>query len=485
MLNSASLEIQDAKCIEYCNKNNFTIINNISEICSARKMSNQKKLLNIINNNTNINLIIFDVSRFSRNMEDGIKTYNLCKQKNINIHFIKDTIRSSNINHFNIFSLSLLNAQNESDAISYRVTESVKYRKSLGNYIGKPKFGYTLIRNSNNILKIARHPQEYNILLLILRLKYGSTYNEINNLYKDITNNMDANITCLSPITNRIILYGNYENRDIIHILNSNNIFNNNKQFNSLNIYNLCKINSYKYHKKTNYAVNKLIKKLYDGTCDNNEFESLFQDINRYKLTLPQIDIDNCYHRMNNILNLLNNNNINFCIWTQNMITDIIFVNNIEEDVVDSDGEEENNNPVVNNPLEVANRVEVDNYVVVDNHVGVDNHIEDNHIEDNHLEDNHLEVDNYDENNIVVGNYEEDESNYEVAAGDELVNNVIQIEFNQLEIGDDASKMNVCNNTPEIEIDNNEIKVVNGLQYNIIYRLKKSVTKSMRKLINK
>tara|TARA_B110000971_G_C19854173_1_gene428566 strand:+ start:51 stop:482 length:432 start_codon:yes stop_codon:yes gene_type:complete len=94
--NSTSLDMQIFSCENFAKKNKLNIIGIEKEICSARKGSNQKVLGNIIKNNSNINLIVFDISRFSRNIFDGTNILEQCFNKCITLYsvanelFIKD-----------------------------------------------------------------------------------------------------------------------------------------------------------------------------------------------------------------------------------------------------------------------------------------------------------------------------------------------------------------------------------------------------------
>ena len=92
--NHMSIETQLFYCKNYCEENKLNITNCESEICRAVSITNQRKLLKIVNSNRNINIIIYDASRFSRNVYDGINLLRKCKNKNIVIHIVKDLSKS-------------------------------------------------------------------------------------------------------------------------------------------------------------------------------------------------------------------------------------------------------------------------------------------------------------------------------------------------------------------------------------------------------
>ena len=63
-----------------------------------------------------------------------------------------------------IFAVLQISAQAESDAISHRVQQSIQYRKSLGAYFGRKKFGFNII-SDNNIKKLVPVAAELQVIL--------------------------------------------------------------------------------------------------------------------------------------------------------------------------------------------------------------------------------------------------------------------------------------------------------------------------------
>ena len=329
--NSSSLEMQQFACHDYCNDNNFEVIEpNVEEICSASVQNKQKKLELLINNNKNINLVIFDISRFCRCIFTGIKLIEKCINNNITLHFIKENLIIKNKKNLKNFTSGLINAQSESDAISYRVTESIKYRRSIGNYIGNPKYGYK-IQTINGIKKLIFNNFEQHIIKIILKLKYGGSISDLDILTKELNNSKFTIIDRTKPI-----MYGNYDNSDIAFILNNNNIYyKNNKEWKNSNISNII---------KNNNNIQDNIEKILDNVFSS--FEKLLKINNTKKLLNNKdkicnsiiIDCNNINgspikSKINNILdistldeitNFLNKNIINYRVWTNEDIENYI-----------------------------------------------------------------------------------------------------------------------------------------------------------------
>ena len=69
-ISGTSLETQKNLGKQYCTQNNFKINSVINEVCSAKSIDKQNELINIINDNDNIHLIIYEPTRISRNISD-------------------------------------------------------------------------------------------------------------------------------------------------------------------------------------------------------------------------------------------------------------------------------------------------------------------------------------------------------------------------------------------------------------------------------
>lgn len=218
--NHNSLEMQTFICREYCHKNQINVISLVTEICSATSIANQKKLLNIINTHSNINLIIYDASRFSRNILEGIQLLNDCKNKNINIHNVKDNYTTNNYQGYLNFIDGIKNAEAESKLIGERIKSSIEHRRRLGEDFGNPPYGYKR-EKINNINKIIEYESEQNIIELGKKLYYGCTLIEANIYMKKITGN---NIKSLFTEPCNKIEYGNFSYSMLAEFFNQNNI---------------------------------------------------------------------------------------------------------------------------------------------------------------------------------------------------------------------------------------------------------------------
>jgi DNA invertase Pin-like site-specific DNA recombinase len=236
--NHCSLDTQTFNCRNYCNQNNLNIINMSTEICRATSTINQKELLQIIDKFKNINLIIYDASRFSRNILEGIILLNKCKEKNIIIHNVKDNYSTEKHQGYCNFIDGIKNSEYESKLISDRIKSSIKYRKSLGSDFGKPPFGFKNER-INGVIKFIKDDIELEIINFAKKLYYGCTVKEANIIMNQITQN---NIQSLFTEKCKKIEYGNFTFTMIAEFFNQHNIKNRNRNWSGNSISSIIKM---------------------------------------------------------------------------------------------------------------------------------------------------------------------------------------------------------------------------------------------------
>lgn len=252
-----SLESQFENCEKYCNNCNFEILHNYSEIVSARDMSKQKKLLNIAENYSYTNIIINDVSRFSRNVKDGVNFIDKLKRKNIVLHFVEKDLQSNNNIDYKTILSDLKDAEIEIDTLSRRMKRTIKFKKENKLYTpSTPKYGskHTKILNDNRItIKVEINKVEQKIIQLINKMYYGSISKEIEDLLIELTGDKEHRIydyekNCEVSEVRR----GNMTKKGIAEFLNYINIFKRGRKWTSGMVSNILK--------NSNYLISKISK---------------------------------------------------------------------------------------------------------------------------------------------------------------------------------------------------------------------------------
>lgn len=234
-----TLLIQTMQGIEYCNKKNFNIISILKDIHHGHDIS-KLSVNSIPDTYHNINIIIVDPSRLSRNISDANNFMLKCAKNNVKIHFVRDNlISTSNIDYKNILS-SVHDAFIETQTLSKRIKASIETRKEHGSYIGKPPFGYDVCYDNNKsyikIRKLIENVKEQKIIELINKLYDGSDINSFHKLFRELSNDKKFILKDSNNNSFTEILYGNISANSIAQLLNEYNILNRNNEWSSSSI---------------------------------------------------------------------------------------------------------------------------------------------------------------------------------------------------------------------------------------------------------
>lgn len=237
--NGLSLESQKRVCENYCIEKNFNIIGTFFEVKSAKESSNQAVLLDIIERYQNINIIVNDASRFSRNFTQGVILLDKMLRKNIKLHCVDKNLVSSNNSDFKGIVSDFKDAETEIVNLGRRVRRSIAFKKSINTYFpSTTQFGSRYIKDSTNkIIGIEKEPNEADIIDLIKKLYYGSPSVEIENLLKKITGKSNHKIyDYVNDIEIQEVKYGNLTKKNISEFLNYLDIFRRGKKWTSNSI---------------------------------------------------------------------------------------------------------------------------------------------------------------------------------------------------------------------------------------------------------
>ena len=138
------MKAQEYSCIQYCGEKGYTIKDVITETGSAYKEGRNPKLDEVLQNNSNIILLVNRIDRFSRNIVICDANLKIMKDNNIILKSVNDYIDLSSPIGRHTFRNNVSQCQLESETIGERQRSSIKYRIENGIFIGVPKFGYKL-----------------------------------------------------------------------------------------------------------------------------------------------------------------------------------------------------------------------------------------------------------------------------------------------------------------------------------------------------
>ena len=210
---------QEEECVKYCKRNKLRIHQIQKEHISG--FGKQKILLQLITKSKNINLIIYDISRFSRNSLFGSKLLKACHNKNINIHFVKENQKYyTDTIPYNILQ-GLNDSEKEWHAIRNNTIKSISIRRKKGLVLGQIPFGFDKVDK-----KLIKN-NDFNAIRLIIGLRNGiKTSYEMKEILKKLTSNYDSlnyydeNNNIITEYTNALTL----DFKAITYIFNDYNI---------------------------------------------------------------------------------------------------------------------------------------------------------------------------------------------------------------------------------------------------------------------
>jgi len=291
-INGRSLDEQ-AKIISiYAINNNLNIIQYISEIMSGKK---NRYLSNNINNGIK-NIIFADVSRFSRNVKEGLTLINKLKKK-YNIHFVDENIvinKFSNEDSIEIktFKNKLIQAENESIAIGKRIKRIKQFKADKGEHKGGIiPFGLTYKNkiitdgqgNEKIVKKYVLDERAIKIVEFITLCKNPPFTNRlITNSMRKISIYDDPIIIEDENYNNKFVTYERLTDKNIADLLNIYEVtYKNGKPFTSATVRIIRDVNELKsmvkhddddQHKSIN-NINHNINKNCNKEIDNEEYE--------------------------------------------------------------------------------------------------------------------------------------------------------------------------------------------------------------------
>lgn len=243
-----SLDTQIQGCTDFAERNGFNIISILSETCSAGEMKNQKKLLKILEERSNIHLIAYCMDRFSRNFFDYAIFEKKCNEKKITFHDAHKNLSSNVSSDLKEMTSDIRDAVIEHRTLSRRSTSSFQYRKQHGLYYPTiSKYGTKYIRDRNGkIQRISDNKNENNIKKLINMLYYGAKCTRVNTLLNEITGRDDHYIYDYKTDDYSVneILHGNLSSRDIADFLNDIKVYRRDRPWTAQSILNLLKMKS-------------------------------------------------------------------------------------------------------------------------------------------------------------------------------------------------------------------------------------------------
>ena len=177
-LETHSINNQRLKIKQYCELHNLTLIEEIVDEGVSGKTSKREgylRLLDMIENGGCDGVIVYSLSRFSRNTMDTLSSIEKMNQKGITFHSLSESIDTSSPNgRFFLTILSSL-SQLEREITSQRVTDVLKGLKTTNKPYSNDLYGFDKVEGN-----LVENETEQKMLRKILKMdKLGYSITEI------------------------------------------------------------------------------------------------------------------------------------------------------------------------------------------------------------------------------------------------------------------------------------------------------------------
>ena len=184
-LKENSINNQIKSINEYCNRNDFDLVEIFEDNGISGLISNRIGLTEMIDKIKSENIdcvIVYSLSRLGRKLKDVIQFIELLEKKNIKFISLKENFNSNDIIGKLMFNILGSINEFEVNILSQRISDVKQYKKSVKEvYCGKILFGTDRIDN-----KLVKNDKEFEVLELINELRNkGNSYFKISKYLND------------------------------------------------------------------------------------------------------------------------------------------------------------------------------------------------------------------------------------------------------------------------------------------------------------
>lgn len=178
-----SCDVQTRECTHYALSKGFEVTDIYEDTGSGYKPENLKMMNKLTSDcktyhevypNDKCVVLIYDVSRFCRNISKGSALLEKWANMGLEIHFVKERIIYSQNNSagmlYTIQTL-LVASEHERNKISERVKSSIQFRRSRGDFMGpRAPYGFEIYRDENKSRKLRENKDEQKNIKKILNM---------------------------------------------------------------------------------------------------------------------------------------------------------------------------------------------------------------------------------------------------------------------------------------------------------------------------
>lgn len=232
---SISFEVQEQKgmaCARVFGLKVFSVVKVVESAFRGKACT----IKSLIYKSRNKNIIIYDVSRFCRDVVHGRELLAYANKYNVRLFFVEEGIVWDREHQGSRDALlqKLRMAEAESAAISRRVTHAKALKKARGFFMGgTPKYGFKVIEVEGGKRAVADAPEQAVIKFIDLCKTTGTTARTLNQWMQQISPNFDSPITLYHGDKVVRSLQEPLSYNDIAHLLNDYEVLKRGSTWNS------------------------------------------------------------------------------------------------------------------------------------------------------------------------------------------------------------------------------------------------------------
>jgi DNA invertase Pin-like site-specific DNA recombinase len=237
---NVSLAMQENICNKFAHVNKLRVTRIMKEIRSASGTSSPL-LTQLINNKKTKNILFMDVSRFSRNVDQGLALATQAIANNIKLVFIHEKFACINLSDLPTMESFLSKTEEESKVIGMRITTARNHLLSQGLHPGGVvRFGYELERTDIGNKPVLNEVEQKIIAFIKICQSNKIISTELNDHMKKMVS-VDmlkeyVNIDCYDDQGDRVELIDKMDNTSIASLLNDYGITKRGKAWNSASV---------------------------------------------------------------------------------------------------------------------------------------------------------------------------------------------------------------------------------------------------------
>jgi DNA invertase Pin-like site-specific DNA recombinase len=234
---NVSLAMQESICNKFAHDNNLRVTQIMKEIRSASRTSSPL-LKQLIDNSRNKNILFMDVSRFSRNINQGLALASQAIINSIKLIFIHEKFTCITDADLPKMKALLSKTEEESKVIGIRIKTARNHLRAQGMYAGGTiPFGYKLkVSDIGNRLVLNEDEQEIVSFIRICQSDNIQSSKLNDHMKKMVSSDMlkeYVNIDCYDNQGNMVQMIDKMDNSSIALLLNDYDITKRGKNWNS------------------------------------------------------------------------------------------------------------------------------------------------------------------------------------------------------------------------------------------------------------